>query len=228
METTESVKEAAIDLAQLELLDLLARIQPTKRRRLRMELCGGDTASATLLQNLIAEFAIPAPDRDAFLAPAFFAADLELDAIYAACVVAAAATENRSLFDDSRGLMEMDGSRIDALLAYKDAQGIVNVVLMYAKPNGKWSSRRSRRLVDRLRRIFGDDGKVFAGVRPRFVAFCPTRPGPVQTAQWPAWMKRNDGSAYWLSHSRGKDELKIIRCDKRGRPRRIGEFWKLG
>jgi hypothetical protein len=124
-------------------------------------------------------------------------------------------------------MMEMDGACLDALLAARSRDGSFDLVFFHAKLSGRWAGRSFRRLAGRLRHVFGEDGAALSGVRPRFVAIGPERPGPSMTAAWPAWMRRPDGAAFWLPLSRAKDELRIVRCDKRGRPRRIGEFWKL-
>lgn len=216
-------------------LDILARIAPRKRRRMLSLFFGSSriVPSAGFLKTLAAEIPELAADLAAAGDDLFYAIDVELDAIYAAFTaveaegVAGATDPAAAPVDDRRGMLEMDGMCADAVLGFRAKDGTTSLVLFSAKVSGKWSGRRFRRLSDRLRRVFGEDGSALPGVRPRFAALGPERPGPVQTAAWPGWMRRDDGTAAWMQLDKSKEELRVVRCDRRGRPRRIGEFWRL-
>jgi hypothetical protein len=229
----------------LDPLQLLARIAPRKRRRMLSLFFGSSRVvpSSAFLKTLAVEIPelsaaivaedIAAEDIAAADDGLFYAIDVELDAIYAAFTAvdaeghAGAGDPAAAPIDDRRGMMEMDGMCADAVLGIRAEDGTVDLVLFSAKVSGKWSGRRFRRLSDRLRRVFGEDGTALSGVRPHFAALGPERPGPLQTAAWPAWMRRDDGTAAWMQLEKAKEELRVVRCDRRGRPRRIGEFWKL-
>lgn len=214
-----------------DFIELLSRIAPRRRVRLARALFGSAALmpSAEFLRRLGGELSAAGSDVDAdgvFASdPVFFAPEIELDAVYAAAL--AASNDSRAVFDDRRGMLEMDGLSLDLALAYETGNGGHRLVLGYGKLSGKWSGRRFRRLSDRLRRVFGEDGDAFPAVKPCFVALGPERPGPAQTASWPAWMRRPDGASYWLPLDKADDELELLRCDKKGRPRRIGDWWRF-
>lgn len=44
---------------------------------------------------------------------------------------------------------------------------------------------------------------------------------------WPGWMKRPDGSPYWIKMPMPADLMKTTRCDKNGRADAEGRFWKV-
>lgn len=215
--------------------DILSRASVRKRRRL-LPLFYGPGASlpcASFLNDLETELASGASPDDfvpfSSLPPVFFAVDVELDAVYAAfAAVFAFGAGLEFPLEDRRGFLELDGIAADAALGRRLPDGSVELVLFGARTSGRWASRRFRRTADRLRRVFGDDGSALPGVVPRFVALGPERPGPAQTSAWPRWMVRRDGEAAWLPYAKGGDELSPARCDRKGRPRRGGEYWRFG
>ncbi len=216
-------------------LDILSRANIRKRRRL-LPLFFGPAAAlpcASLLRTLEAEFAGEAPGAGfvplSVVPPTFFAVDVELDAVYAAFAAPSALGSGASFpLEDRRGFLELDGIAVDAVLGRRLPDGSAELVLFVARTSGRWASRRFRRIADRLRRVFGDDGAALPGVVPRFVALGPERPGPSQTSSWPRWMARKDGTSFWLSYARDGDELSLTRCDRKGRERRGGEYWRFG
>lgn len=210
-----------------DFLSILARLAPRRRRRVSRAICGpaAESPNPDFLKALASE--LDAAGFSPGAAPVFFAAELELDAVYAAAGAAGRADSLETIYDDRRGMMEMDGLCLDAVLVYEAPDGVAELVLVYAKLGGKWSGRRFRRLCVRLGRVFGERGDAFPSIRPRFVALGPDRPGPAQTASWPSWMRRGDGASLWLPFGKAADELSVARCDKRGRPRRIGEHWRF-
>lgn len=213
--------------------DLLSRVGLRKRRRLLPFFFGSSVRipSSEFLRALDGETSMlpdgtPSPSF-AVLPPEFFAVDIELDAVFASFSVRGSDPDRMEPVDDRRGFLELDGITLDAALARKLPDGSVDLVLFAAKTSGKWAARRFRRISDRLRRVFGEDGRALGGVQPRFVALGPERPGPAQTTAWPRWMCRADGASRWIEYGKNPQELAIVRCDKKGRPRRVGEYWKL-
>lgn len=210
-----------------DFITAMSRLEPRKRRRLAAAFFGVAAArpSDELLRSLSLELSIPAADFS-FLEPSFFGLEVELDDVYAAAVASSRIKET-TIYDDKSGMLESDGACLDAVFAYKRNNGTIELVLCFAKLNGKWAGRRFRRLSNRLRRTFGENGDAFRGIVPHFVALSPVRPGVEQTSSWPAWMRRADGRSFWLPFGKDPDEIAIIRCDRKGRPRRIGNYWKL-
>lgn len=215
--------------------DILSRANVRKRRRLLPIFFGPavERPCASLLQALESELAegeqLPGFVPFSAASPEFFAIDVELDAVYAAFSAPAALGSGAAFpLEDRRGFLELDGIAVDAALGRRLPDGASELVLFAARTSGRWASRRFRRIADRLRRVFGDDGAALPGVVPRFVALGPERPGPSQTAAWPRWMTRKDGTANWLAYGRASDELSPTRCDRKGRERRGGEFWRFG
>ncbi len=215
-------------------LELLARLAPRKRRRLALYALGpaASAPSPGFLAAVCAELGWD-PRR-----PDFFGQDIELDAILAAFTVAA--SPEASVFEDRSGRMEMDGFKIDAFLAFRakaasaaesappDETPAVDVVLIHARNAGKWTARRTKRLSERLRRVFGDDGRALGGARPHFLAVGGERPGLEATVAWPLWMRGRSGAAHWLPfEERPQGEVAVLRCDRHYRPHRGGAYWKL-
>lgn len=213
-----------------EPLEILTRVGVRKRRRL-LPLFYGPAVTlpdAAFLKALDGELGEPGSSAPTYPfsidLPGFFALDVEVDSIYAAFT---AISEDETPKEDRRGFLEVDGIAVDALLGRRRPGAEVELVLLVSRFSGKWSSRRFRRIVDRLRRVFGEDGRALVGAFPRFVALGPERPSPAQTASWPRWMLRSDGTARWLPYGPAPGERKLLRCDRKGRPRRGGEFWKF-
>lgn len=231
---------APIETSVTDPLALLARMAPRKRQRLKTLILGPTELipSPRFLKTIGSELGFDAA------APDFFGFDIELDAIFAAFHAAATfsttAVPESNLFEDRRGHMEMDGLKIDALLAYRRPAGtedysvdskatsMFDLVLIQGRNGGKWTGRRTKRIAERLRRVFGNDGTLLSGAKAHFVAIGGDRPGRTATAAWPLWMRREEGSPAWIPFVRSEGEVSIIRCDRHGRPRRTGEHWKLG
>lgn len=207
-------------------LELLDRLATRKRRRLLNVFFGAASGrpESAFVSALAAEAGTP--DRE----PDFFAVDVELDAI-ASAFLGASFFGDPELppFHDKRGIVAFDGLCVDAVAAYRrEGEGSpIALILMEAKSSGKWGGRNFRVLTARLRDVFGEDGKGLIGAAPIFVALGPDRPVPTKTAAWAPWMRRGDGSSLWLPYGRTKEELRTIRCDRRGRPRRMGDCWKI-
>lgn len=210
-----------------DFIEVLSKIAPGKRARLSMRLFEERfrNPSPQFLQALGRELAGDG-DPYRYESPAFFSIDTELDSIYCAAV-AAAGGDWEGIYKDRGGLPELDGLRLDFVLAYRREGGAVELVIGCAKLSGRWANRRSRRLSDRLKRVFGESGDAFASITPRFVALSPERPGRSRISSWPRWMRRDDDSSYWIAYRRNDEELKVVRCEKSGRSRAFGRYWKL-
>ncbi len=207
-------------------LEILDRLSTRKRRRLYSLLFGNSALRPS--QEMLAAIAdeTSVPDR----VPDFFGLDVEIDALIAAFLGAKTYGDSEAPpIHDRRALLEFDGLAIDAVAAYRGEQegDPITLVLLEAKASGKWGGRSSRILFARLREAFGEDGTGLPGARPLLITLCPDRPVPAKTAAWAAWMKNEDDSGRWIPYGRKKDEIRIVRCDRRGHPRRIGEYWKL-
>lgn len=169
--------------------------------------------------------------------PDFFGLDIELDAICAAFT--ASAEPESKVYEDRRGRLEMDGFKIDAVLAYRrktasgsvetppEAPTSIDLVLLQARNKGKWTARRSKRISERLRRIFGADGNALSGANPHFVALGGEPPESTAMAAWPLWMAGESGVAHWLPLERSQREVSLIRCDRNLQPSPGGAYWKL-
>jgi len=206
-------------------LDILRRIVPRRRTRAALAIFGETLRlpGKEFLDALRNELSLDAA------APDYFSLDLELDALCAAFKAASQGGGEGTfpLVDDRRGFLEMDGFRFDAVLAYGGSAGTTELVLILSRAKANWSGRRMRRIINRLKHVFGNDGLGLSGAKPRLVLMSPERPSKDDTSYWPAWTVKADGSANWLPLEIPEGELRIQRCDKRGRRRRVGEYWRL-
>lgn len=208
---------------------VLRSLAPCRRTRFLSALYGETVArpGKDFLLALGSAMGMPCED---FL---YFGTDVELDTLYAAFALASCTSAEAEgefpVVDDRRGLLELDGSRFDAVFVYPgEGEGAPLVMVMVlSRMRGKWTGRRIRRIMNRLRYVFGNDGGALPQVRPRLAIMGPEHPGPKELALWPSWVRGADGRIPWMPLDPKDGELRIARCDKRGKARRIGDYWTL-
>ena len=154
----------------------------------------------------------------------FVAMDYDLDWIYASLFLAS--QQDRQRYFENTGHIHATQEDADLLVAF-DEPGITRLVLLEAKGATGWGNRQLAHKADRLRAIFGEDGRAWAGVAPHFVIASPTRPSRLSVCEWPTWMVAENGQPAWLPMSMPADLQRITRCDETGRPFVGGQYWTV-
>ena len=152
---------------------------------------------------------------------AFVAMDYHLDWLYASAFLSSGRSSHRNAYPNRRGLVTGKPTDVDLLIAFR--KGPLNhVVMVEAKGATGWTNKQARSKAARLRSIFGRNGKRWPSIRPHFVVASPRMPRQLNLSVWPGWMKRPDGSPYWIEMPMPTDLMRPTRYDKNGKP-----FWKV-
>jgi hypothetical protein len=160
-------------------------------------------------------------------ADSYVAMDYNLNWLAGALMWAAGDTnEGKAVpYEASHGVELSDNSDTDLLIAF--ARGTsTEVVLLEAKGFTPWDRKQLRHKIKRLNSIFGEDGKRFETVAPRWVFVSP---GPPPTdLEWATWMKEPGGEAprYIPLPQPASHKFLVGRCDSSGKPK-DGDHWMI-
>ena len=106
---------------------------------------------------------------------------------------------------------------IDLLIAF-EAEDHYCLVLLEAKGYDSWTNEQMCEKSQRLKGIFGWDGKKHPKVKPHFCLTSPRKPERLETRSWPTWMRKDVGDPYyWLELNLEYPRLQITRCDSNGK-----------
>ncbi|MDE0253512.1 MAG: hypothetical protein OYG32_01835, partial [Rhodospirillaceae bacterium] len=103
---------------------------------------------------------------------------------------------------------------------------LTHLVLIEAKAYLPWTNRQLVSKTERLRGIFGEDGKRAGVVHPHFVLMTGRRSDNIRTCGWPSWTTDGKGEPFWLEYKL-PCRCKVTRCDAGGRPDRRGDHLRL-
>ncbi len=159
-------------------------------------------------------------------AESFVAMDYHLDWIYASAFLAATGDTN-TVYPNGDGLVTGTQEDIDLVVAY-ECDGSAHFIMVEAKGVTGWSNKQATSKAERLAAIFGQRGNRWRGIHPHFVIVSPTESRGLDCGGWPSWMKRRDGSPYWMRMEILGGLLRVTRCDERGKVTAQGGRWKLG
>ncbi|MBI2855286.1 MAG: hypothetical protein HYX93_00380 [Chloroflexi bacterium] len=167
---------------------------------------------------LSSKIGVPVP------ANAFWATDYHLDCLYAALHLWSHDSQF-TMADNSQGHIEGNQRDVDLLVAF-EKDSITHLVLLEAKGATAWTTKQMLSKSDRLRLIFGEDGKDFRGVEPHFLLTSPRRPRYLKTKLWPQWMRGIEDPT-WILLSWPENLVKATRCGPDGKQSHSGKFWKV-
>ena len=157
---------------------------------------------------------------------AFVAMDYHLTWLYASVFLSSAKAGTREPYSNRRGLVTGTQEDVDLLIAFRKGR-LNHVVMIEAKGATGWTNKQARSKAARLTKLFGRDGKRWPSFRPHFVLASPRRPQLLDLKVWPAWMKRPDGSPYWIEMSMPTGLIKTTRCDENSTADANGAFWTV-
>ena len=153
---------------------------------------------------------IPQDSKDVFVAM-----DYHLDWLQAALILAHTSQDEKSKFcneGEEGQVIEGTQEDVDLLVAFR-VSGTFHLILVEAKGYFGWDKGQLSSKADRLRKIFGDEGKKWCDVQPYFCTVGPKEPSRLDPDP-PKWMLK-DGKIQWLHMGLPKRRL-VSRCDEDG------------
>lgn len=147
-------------------------------------------------------------------ADAFVAIDYHLDWLHASLFLSDSGTTGAGVFPNSDQVATGTQQDIDLLIAYQGPQD-VHIVMIEAKVETGWTNKQTLSKVKRLEAIFGEDGRRYPGVTPRFALLSPRRPQRLRISRWPGWMLTK-GRPFWLQIDGPLQPYVLQRCDADG------------
>ena len=157
---------------------------------------------------------------------AFVAMDYHLSWLYASVFLSSGKTGGRDVHSNREQLVTGTQEDVDLLVAFRRGRTI-HVVMIEAKGATGWTNKQARSKAARLSRIFGRDGRRWPSVRPHFILASPRMPQQLELNGWSPWMKRSDGSPYWIEMPMPAGLFKTTRCDEKGYSDAEGTYWKV-
>ena len=177
-------------------------------------------ASSTFLRSISSLLGIEIPSK------AFVAMDYHLSWLYASVFLSSSKAGDRGVYSNKQQLVTGTQEDVDLLIAFRKGRAN-HVVMLEAKGATGWTNKQARSKARRLSSIFGRDGKRWPSIRPHYVLASPRTPQQLDMSAWPNWMKRPDGSPYWIEMQMPGDLIKTTRCDKTGSADGKGSYWMV-
>ena len=151
----------------------------------------------------------------------FVAMDYHLDWLQAALTLAHC--QDRAHSQDGKYQFSNEGEKgqviegtqedVDLLVAFKTKAGkTIHLILVEAKAYSGWTNKQLSSKAERLRTIFGEDGKKWSDVQPYFCAIAPRDPNKSKLLKrkcLPKWMLKNN-KLQWLCLQLPKRERRKV------------------
>lgn len=174
--------------------------------------------STDFRSRLSAAFGIQPPSS------AFVAMDYHLDWIHASLFLTLPGIDEEAIHLNTETVASGNQEDVDLFVAFEEGD-ITHLLLVEAKATTGWTNKQTLSKAERLQRIFGTDGAKYHRVKPHFGLTSPRPPKRLESHLWPAWMTR-DGQPIWLELKVPTGRRRVTRCDSRGRPTAVGEFFR--
>ena len=155
---------------------------------------------------------------------AFAAMDYHLDWIYASLFLATTPEQPPYPLNDKK---EISGTQrdVDFLIAYESG-GICHVVMLEAKGDLPFLNRQLNRKAERLKVIWGDDGRRWSNVEPHFVITSPYKPR-LNYEGWPRWMLSQKDQWLRLVIDQDPPLQKVTRINRDPTSKKRYASWKV-
>ncbi len=154
---------------------------------------------------------------------AFSAMDYHLDWVYACLRIASEKEGNKEIFLNDEGLIKGQQEDIDFLIAF-ETKNKTHLIFIEAKATSGWTNKQMNAKMNRLKSIFGEDGKDWKHVVPHFALLSPKRPLKLDLANIPNWMINEKGYRH-LKLEMPFELKRATRCDVSGKPNADGGYW---
>lgn len=168
---------------------------------------------------------------------AFVAIDYHLDWIFASIFLTI--KDNYSmLYPCDEHLIKANQEDIDLIIAFNEKQNnnnnnnnynnnLTHLILCECKAATGWNNKQFKSKAERLRAIFGEDGKTYKNiVIPYLLLLSPRQPKKLDVNDVPEIMKVN-GNIPWMELSVPNDLQKVTICDSSGKNCENGDYWKV-
>ena len=155
--------------------------------------------------------------------PLFAAMDYHLDWILASLKLAK--EPDSLIFPNSSKGIEATQEDIDLIIAFDKGEE-THIVLLEVKGVTGWTNKQLDSKAVRFAKIFGEDGKLWAGVVPHFAIVSPRKPTGLVIKEWPAWMKF-EGEFAWIELPGTGGHFRVHRCNKAGKQSIEGDHWTI-
>ena len=147
----------------------------------------------------------------------FVAMDYHLDWLQAALILAHTSQDEKSKFcNDGKEGQIIKGTQedVDLLVAFKAGETF-HLILVEAKAYSGWTNKQLLSKAERLRTIFGENGKKWSDVQPYFCVMSPKESEGLKLECLPKWMLYNGDQLQWLPLQLPKSKRRVVsRCDK--------------
>lgn len=163
----------------------------------------------------------------------FVAMDYHIDWIYASLFLTTN-DNNSKVYALDKNVIKATQEDIDLIIAFNDEQdaNITHLIMCECKAETCWTNKQLISKSNRLREIFGEDGKKYQNlVIPYFLLLSPDNPEKskrLNIRAVPNFMKYN-GHIPWMELNMiNRNELqKITRCNQSGKDSINGNYWKV-
>lgn len=154
---------------------------------------------------------------------AWAAMDYHIDWLCAALTLASD-EDSGTVHANAERMIRANQEDFDLIVAF-DTQVVSHIVFVEAKGVTGWGNDQVASKLQRLKQIFGHDGRRWLCRTPHFVMMSPRRPtSRLDMASWPVWAKPN-GQVVWLPLNVPKELVRVSRCDAQGHACKGGNRW---
>jgi len=161
---------------------------------------------------------------------AYAAMDYHLDWVFASLELAFGNKEFDFAYPRDAACISATQEDIDFIVVFEDSQnkGTYHMILIEAKADTSWSNPQMKSKCEkRFPAIFGPDKPWNGKVTPHLVLSSPAHPQGLRYDMWKQWMKKDDGSPYFMKLPYPLKQYYINRCLKDKTPAKKGEFSKI-
>ena len=203
-----------------DLIAMLDRFNRKERYFLVKQTLGGFALGCEFRKKLECEIGI------SICHDAFTAMDYHLDWLAAALCQYECDSDNGVFDNPDQRVVTGTQRDVDLLVAFEN-ESACHIVLIEAKAEGKWDNNQMDSKAERLKQIFGCDGKLHDAVKPHFCLMSPCRPQNLNTNEWPKWMRKDDEELHWIPLSFPHKRLRPVRCNKNRNNSAKGRFFRI-
>jgi hypothetical protein len=207
----------------MKLIECLEKFNRKERYFLVKQTLGNFDISPEFRILLSALTGIPVPTD------AYCAMDYHIDWIYAA--IEYSLGHKHGIRTPKGSPLNIAGTQedIDMIVAFEfpKKSGEYHLIMIEAKADTSWGNTQMASKSERLKHIFGPNGKHYPNIVPHFIYASPNPPQNLNCSQFPSFMDLQNGTAKILELNYPKTFLKVERCNDEGMSASNGGKWKI-